>query len=413
MKRTIAAIIISAVLFSCAGKDAGTAAEGHPAAAHEDGHSTEESNIVTLTEEQVATAGITMGSIEMKNLQTSIRASGTLSVPNQNKALITSVNSGVLKTLLIHPGSFVKKGQAVATIVNPGAVRLQQDLQTTNAQINLAETELKRQRELVEGNAAPLKNVQRVETELTTLKVTRNALEKELSAMGISTASVSKGNIITVITITTPISGTVSNVTAQIGSPVSAATPIAEIVNNSQLHLDLFVYEKDLPRLHTGQVIHFTLTNNPGKEYDARIFSIGTAFANETKSIPIHAVVLGDKSGLIEGMNITALVSIGQKVVPAVPADAIVNQQGQDFIFAASQAEDAHAPGDKSNAKADSAAGEKPVKAFEKIPVMKGVTDVGYTEITLLKEITPGTAVVTKGAFFLLAKMSNAGGHEH
>ena len=256
-----------------------------------------------------------------------------LIVPNQNKALITSVNSGVIKTLLIQPGSFVRKGQAVATIINPDVANLQQQLQTANAQISLSEIEYNRQRELVQGNAAPLKNVQRVQTELATLRVTRNSLQKQLSAMGISSASVNRGNIITTLTITAPISGTVSNVNAQIGSNVDPSTPIAEIVNNSQLHLDLFVFEKDLPKLRANQTIHFTLTNNPGTEYDAQIYSIGTAFANESKTIPIHAVVKGDKTGLIEGMNITALISIGETVLPAVPNDAIVNFQGQDYIF--------------------------------------------------------------------------------
>jgi len=113
--------------------------------------------------------------------------------------------------------------------------------------------------------------------------------------MGISVANVSAGNIITTLSITAPISGTVSTISAQIGSPVDQSTPIAEIVNNSQLHLDLFVYEKDLPMLHANQIIHFTLTNNPGKEYDAKIYSIGTAFVNEKKTIPFHGVVLGVK----------------------------------------------------------------------------------------------------------------------
>jgi hypothetical protein len=44
------------------------------------------------------------------------------------------------------------------------------------------------------------------------------------------------------------------------------------VVDNSQLHLDLSVYEKDLPVLKNNQLIHFTLTNNPGKEYDAQYF---------------------------------------------------------------------------------------------------------------------------------------------
>ena len=352
------------------------------------------------------TADIKLGTIELKNLKTSIKANGMLSVPNQNKAFITSVNSGVIRSLLIQPGSFVRKGQAVATIINPDIARLQQELQTVNAQISLGDIEYKRQKELVEGNAAPLKNVQRVQTELATLRVTRNSLQKQLSAMGISIASVSRGNIITTLTVMAPISGTVSNVSAQIGSNVDPSTPIAEIVNNSQLHLDLFVFEKDLPKLRANQVIHFTLTNNPGREYDAQVFSIGTAFVNESKTIPIHAIVKGDKTGLIEGMNITAVISIGEAVLPAVPTEAIVSFQGQDYIFVA-----------KSNTSptrkdTDSSKTKDAELKFERVQVVKGTSDVGFTEVMLMKDLPPETQIVIKGAFFVLAKMTNTGEEE-
>ncbi len=74
--------------------------------------------IVELSSEQMKTAGIEIGSIEKKNLRTAIRANGTLRVPNQNKAMITSVSTGILKSLNIQPGSFVRKGQTVAAIIN-------------------------------------------------------------------------------------------------------------------------------------------------------------------------------------------------------------------------------------------------------------------------------------------------------
>ena len=368
-------------------------------------------NEVSITDLQMKTAGIELGTIELKNLRTSIKANGMLSVPNQNKAFVTSVNSGVIRTLLIQPGSFVRKGQAVATIVNPDVARLQQELQTVNAQISLNEIEYKRQKELVEGNAAPLKNVQKVQTELATLKVTQNSLQKQLRAMGISTASVSRGNIITILTVTAPISGTVSNVSAQIGSNVDPSTPIAEIVNNSQLHLDLFVFEKDLPKLHANQIIHFTLTNNPGKEYDAQVYSIGTAFVNESKTIPVHAVVKGDKTGLIEGMNITAVISIGEAVLPAVPTEAIVSYQGQDYIFvlkndpSASQGQGAGSGGTTERSK-------ETELQFERVQVVKGTSDIGFTEVKLLKTVPPKTRIVTKGAFFVSAKITNVGEEE-
>ena len=374
----------------------------------EEEHQEARANTVSLTDLQIKTAGIEFGRIDLKNLKTSIKANGMLMVPNQNKALVTSVNSGVIKTLLVQPGNFVQKGQIIATIINPDVARLQQDLQTVNAQISLAEIELKRQQDLVEGNAAPLKNVQRVQTELTTLRATRNALQKQLNTMGISVASVSSGNIITTMAVTAPISGTVSNVSAQIGSNVNSSTPIAEIVNNSQLHLDLFVYEKDLPKLQANQTIHFTLTNNPGKEYDAQVYSIGTAFASESKTIPIHAIVKGDKTGLIEGMNITAVISIGQTVVPAVPNDAIVTYQGQDYIFVLSDQKTQSLKNERVTAEEK----EGNEFLFQRMQVVKGASDIGYTEITPINDIPPESKIITKGAFFANAKMTNTGEHE-
>ena len=405
MKSFLIFLSIALVISSC----------GNPkTVTEEEEHTESESTIVTITEAQMKTADIALGSVEMKNLKTSIKANGTLSVPNQNKALITSVSNGVVKTLMIQPGSYVKQGQTIATIINPDAAQIQQQLQATNAQIKLADLEYSRQKELVSGNAAPLKNVQRIEAELATLRSTKNSLQKQLTALGISIAQVNNGNIITTIAVRAPISGTISEVTAQIGSNVDASTPIAQIVNNSRLHLDLFIYERDLPRLKADQTIHFTLTNNPGKEYDADIYSIGTAFANDSKSIPVHAVVKGNKTGLIEGMNITAVISIGSAMVSAVPSSSIVSAGGQDFIFIQTD----HAPAEHEEEeteenKEDHTKPEtnQPELYFERIPIQKGVSDIGYTEIIPVKELPKNAKIVIKGAFFILAKMTNTGHH--
>lgn len=378
--------------------------ENHEAdAAHE--------NFAELSEEQMKTIGLELGLIEQKELTNSIKANGTLTVPNQNKAFVTPLYSGVVRSLLVQPGSVVRQGQVIATIVNPDLIQMQQQLQQVNAQIKLAEIEVKRQKELVEGNAAPLKRLQQVETELATLRSQRTGLQKQLGAIGASQKYSST------VAVTAPIAGTISKVMAQLGSNVDVASPIAEIVNNSQLHLDLFVYEKDLPKLKANQVIHFTLTNNPVKEYDAEIYSIGTAFEAGSKTIPVHAKVSGDKTGLIDGMSITALVSLDKSTVPAVPSDAIVNYQGQDYIFilSANHTEENEKTEKDSVQQKDSKQedGHPAETKFERVPVAKGTSDVGYTEITLMKEIPKDAKVVIKGAYFILAKMTNTEGHAH
>jgi RND family efflux transporter MFP subunit len=394
---------------SCGGKaDSGnpTKEETHDEASEE--HSNE--TTTTLTNEQIKTIGIELGTVELKELTNSIKANGILTVPNQNKAFVTPLLSGVIKTLDVQPGTFVKQGQAIATIVNPDLIQMQQQLQQVNSQIALAEIEFKRQKELVDGDAAPLKRLQQVQTELATLRTQRSGLQKQLSGLGASQS------FSAYVTVRAAISGTVSKVMVQLGSNVDVSTPIAEIVDNSLLHLDLYVYEKDLAKLKAKQVIHFIVTNNAGKEYDAEIFSIGTAFETNTKTIPVHAKVMGDKTGLIDGMNVTANISLNKATVSAVPTASIVSYQGLDYIFIQSEkhAEAEHAEGSDSINHAEKIQSKEAGITFEKISVAKGTTNVGYTEITVLKEIPKAAKVVIKGAFFVLAKMTNTEGeHEH
>lgn len=392
-----------------------------PEATAEEQHE-ENTSIVGLSPEQMAAVGIALAGPEQKNLGQSIKVNGKLEVPAQNKAAVTSLYGGVLQQILVHPGSSVRKGQVLATVTNTELSGIQQSLISVTAQLKLAQLELNRQTELVAGNAAPLKNQQKAQAELSSLQAQQAALKKQLSTLGISPGSVSSGNISSTLNIIAPISGTISDIHAQIGSKVDAATPVATIVNNSQLHLDLFVYEKDLPSIRDGQTIHFTLTNNPGKEYDARIFSIGTAFTDASKSVPVHADVQGEKTGLIEGMSVTAIISIGERTAMALPTEAIVSNGGKDYIFvqttkkpgAAEHGHDHdhdHGPG----AHEEEGHGQQPSNMlyFERIQVVKGASDLGFTEIQPVTELAQGAQIIVKGAFFVMAKMTNTGGHEH
>ncbi|MCG3165011.1 MAG: hypothetical protein POELPBGB_00771 [Bacteroidia bacterium] len=382
---------------------------------HTDEH--ENANTATLTAEQMKSIKIELGSIEKKQLTASLKANGILKVPNQNRANATASLGGVIKSILVQTGNSVSKGQVIATISNNTFITMQEEFLSVSSKAELAQLEFSRQKELQQGNAGALKNLQTADAELKTLNARKASLQKQLELIGINTTSLTSENIQSVANITSPINGTISNVMVNIGSYVDANNPIAEIVDNSQLHLDLYVYEKDLQKLKVGQTIHFTLTNNPGKEYDADVYAISNTFEPSTKAVAVHAMVKGDKQGLIDGMSITALVSLNNATVDAVPTNAIVNHEGQDYIFIVTDnhsEEENHA--EKETAEHKHSENEQPEEetTFEKIPIRKGTTDIGYSEITLLKEIPANSKVVVNGAFFILAKMNNKGeAHEH
>ena len=419
---SITAIIVLIFTFSACKNDKqkeGQATEAKATEKAEAPHEEETPTIATLTEEQIKTVGIQLGVIEQKELTATIRANGLLKVPNNNKANATSLYGGVIKTLNVQIGDYVKKGQVIATIANPQFIQLQEEYLSTASRITFAEQELARQKELNQGNAGAKKNLQSATAELNSLRTRRASLQQQIQLMGINPGSVSNGNLKSALVVTSPLNGTVSNVFAKIGSYVDVSSPVIEIVDNSSLHLDLNVFEKDLPMLKVGQTIHFRITNNAVEDYNAKIFAIGSSFENESKTIAAHAVVQGNKTGLIDGMNVTAIVSLNNVTTSAVPNDAIVNADGKYYIFVQTnkKAEEHHEEGEEEGGHKEEEEKDhkedKTSKNFEKVEVLKGVSDMGYTAVTFVNEIPADAKVVVKGAFFVNAKLSNTGGHGH
>lgn len=428
-------ILASLFLISCGGKEH-KEGDGHDHSTSQESskesHSEEAENIATLTEDQIKTAGIELGSIEQKSLTGSLKAIGKLRVPNKSKANATSLFGGVIKTLTVELGDYVRKGQVIATISNPQFVQLQEEYSSIQSRITFAEQELERQRELNEGNAGAKKNLQNATAELSTLRARKASLQQQIQMMGINPNNIANNNFRSSLTVTSPIDGTISDVFAKIGSYVDVSSPIVEIINNNSIHLDLQVFEKDLPLIKVGQKINFTITNNPQKSYAAKVTTIGSSFSGESKSIAVHSEIIGDKSGLIDGMNITGLVSLDDVLTSAVPNEAIVEADGKYYIFIKTDKEpeehnegghDDHGHGhDEGEAthghKNEKEASEHATQAaqklnFEKIEVAKGTSNMGYTAITPVKEIPQNAQIVTKGAFFINAKLSNTGGHSH
>lgn len=414
----IATIVVLIFSFSACKNDKQNEGQSTEAAATEKAeapHEEETPTIATLTEEQIKTVGIQLGTIEHKELTATIKANGNLKVPNNNKANATSLYGGVIRTLKVQIGDYVRKGQVIATIANPQFIQLQEEYLSTASRITFAEQELARQKELNEGNAGAKKNLQSATAELSSLRTRRASLQQQIQLMGINPSTLSNSNLKSALTVISPLNGTVSNVYAKIGSYVDVSSPVIEIVDNSSLHLDLQVFEKDLPQIKIGQTVHFRLTNNPTTEYEATVFSIGSSFENDSKTIAVHCRVNGNKKGLIDGMNITGIVSLSNVTTPAVPNDAIVNADGKYYIFVQTdkKAEEHHEEGEEEGSQKEGEEKKhKNSKNFERVEVLKGVSDMGYTAVTFVNEIPANAKIVTKGAFFVNAKLSNTGGHE-
>lgn len=387
---------------------------GHSDHAHE--------KMVHLNKAQYKNAGIDTGWFENKNLSEVINTNGYTKLPPQNQAQVSVIYPGIIKSIKVIEGQYVKTGQILATMqsIAYNNTRLEKEklseaLNASRASLEFIRLEYERQKELSENNVNAKKVFQKISTDLKLEESKIAALQNQISILDQNIEMGGNGTS-SLVPIIAPISGNVTDVNVSIGTHVEPSKSILGIVDNSKMHVDLLVYEKDLFKVKTGQVVRFILTNQGNKEIKGKIFSIGKIFENETKSVAVHADIVNEKQFLIPGMYINALIDIGVSQVQALPLEAVVKAEGREFIFLWEKENLESKQEHKEGLDHDDEMEHVDEISFARIEVKTGATQLGYVQVTPLVEIHIGDKIVIKGAYYLQAHLQKAeggGGHHH
>lgn len=368
--------------FSCGEYDTGQSLQPDSTADNKHEHD-EIANKVTLTEIQYKTAGITLGSIEPRQISGTFQANGVLDVPPQQKVSISIPFGGFLKQTNLLQGMRVKRGQLLAVIENPDYVQMQQDYLEAKSQLEFAREDYHRQQELAKENVNARKTLQQALSSFNTLTARVAGLREKIKASGINFQAVEKGDIQSSINIYSPINGFVTKVNVNIGKFVNSADVLFEIVDTEHLHAELTVFEKDVPKLEVGQKLRFILGNDT-HERSAKVYLIGREIA-EDRTVRVHCHIDEEDIHLLPGMYLKAIVETGNKEVNALPQSAVVDYLGKKYIFV-----------------------QRAEREFEMLPVYTGNSNNGYVEVEI-----PGDAgisknsIVIKGAYDLLSTIKN------
>jgi cobalt-zinc-cadmium efflux system membrane fusion protein len=157
------------------------------------------------------------------------------------------------------------------------------------------------------------------------------------------------------------------------------------------------IFEKDLPYIKEGQEIIYNLQSQPSQSNVATIFAIGKTMESTEKFVKVHAEIEKVNANLLPGMFVEIRVLSTDKTVTSLPEKAVINDKGLPYIFVK---EEVH--GDETH--------------FKKIPILKGIADMGFVEVKVLEQLPAQSEIVIQGAYFLMAqskKGEEGAGHHH
>ncbi len=339
-------------------------------------------SVVVLTPAQLRNAGIATTQITQANTTTLLKMNGKIDVPPQNLVAVSVPMGGYLHSTKLLPGMHVNKGEVIAIIEDQQYIQLQQDYLLNQSKLHFAELDLNRQRELNQSKASSDKTMQLAQAEVAMLRIQIQALAEKLKLINIDPNALSAKNLSKSIAIKSNITGFVSKVNANIGKYINPSEVLFELINPTDIHLNIRVFEKDVARLAIGQKVLAYSNAEPEKKYHCEIILISKDIgADGTTEVHCHFEHYDHE--LLPGMYMNAEVAIAASKGYTLPDESIVNFEGKDYVFIQT--------------------GER---KYAINPVKVGSTLDGLTEI--LKPFPlMDKSIVTKGAYTLLMALKN------
>jgi cobalt-zinc-cadmium efflux system membrane fusion protein len=337
---------------------------------------------IALTPAQIKNAEIATGPLEIKSMHATLRVNGTAEVPPEKMHTISFPMGGYIKSSSLIPGMRVQKGTILATIEDQSFIQLQQDYLAAKAKLTFTNADYVRQQELNKSQSNSQRVFQQAVADYESQKVLVKALSERLRMVGINPDKLNEANLSRTVNLYAPITSYVSKVNVNPGKYVSPTDVLFELIDPSELHIDLQVFENDAKNLHVGQKVRCSSNAAPEKKYMAVIEFI-THSLDENRAIEVHCHLEKPAEDLIAGNFVTGEIQVDNKQVTAVPDEALVKWQQKNYVFTT----------------ADN-------KTFTIKEVEAGSSTDGFTEI---KTRIGENAIVTRNAYALLTILKNRG----
>lgn len=338
------------------------------------------SSSIRLNDEQIALAEIKLGPLQKQMVSDFVECSGTITLPPQNIVMVNAPMGGFVERVNFLPGDFVKKGALLAVLSHPDYIKLQQAYLDTQSKLTFAEQEYERQKTLSSGDASARKRLEESASNFKSLQAQLMGTATQLKYIGIRPEDIEKNGIRTSIALYAPINGYITAININRGKFVSSQENMYELIDKSHMHLDLNVFEKDIPKISIGQRVFYSLNENTERSFEGKVSLIGQKMEEENRAFSVHVDIDAPEDYFKPGMYTNAKIFLAADSVAALPQSALIRESNEYYIFV------------------------KEGDAFVRRRVQTGAEYNDMTQI-INPETLEGEDIVLEGAYYLKAEV--------
>jgi cobalt-zinc-cadmium efflux system membrane fusion protein len=300
--------------------------------------------------------------VQLLSFQTGHTTEGKIANDDDTTTPVFSPYSGRVTKLYAKAGDYVKQGTQLLALEASEFVQAQNDLiaavgtlNTTRAQLNLAQTTEKRQHDLYDSKGGALKDWQQSQVDLAnaegnfrSAEIALAAVRNRLRILGKSDAEITaienapdRLSMNPEAIVHAPITGTVTQRQVGLGQYIESAAsgasvPIFSIGDMSRVWLLANVREVDAPSMRLGEAVEVHVLAYPGRVFNAKLTYVAPSIDPNTHRLPVRAEVENPDGALKPEMFANFSITTGDAVTaPAVPESAVVYEGQKARVWVA------------------------------------------------------------------------------
>jgi cobalt-zinc-cadmium efflux system membrane fusion protein len=336
---------------------------------------------VHLTPSQLS--GLTLNTVATLGFRSEQVADGRIALNSDTATQVFSPYSGRVIRVIAGIGAHVKKGEPLFSIEAAEFAQTQSDLLNALSQLKLARIAEERRHAAFDSKGGSLQDWQQAQGELASAQTALDSVRNRLKIFGqtdTQIAALERARTPSPVTlVTAPIEGVVSDRQVGPGQYLQAgnSTPVYTIGDLATVWLVADVREVDAPLVEIGQPVEVRVLALPGKVFEAKLTSVGSAVDPVTHRVPVRATIANPDGKLKPQMfaNFSIITGAASNAL-AVPEEAVV-REGEAARVWVVQGHD----------------------ALALRQIRTGRSNNGMVEV--LEGLKPGERVVTRGSLFI------------
>lgn len=262
---------------------------------------------------------------EVKN---EIRFFGKIEADNNKTAQVFSPVGGLVTTINVGLGDYVKQGDVLATIQSGEIASFQKEKLDAINDVAIAEKNLQVAKDLFAGNLNSIKDVKQAETELEKAKAELLRINEIYGIYNIK-----KGSIYTV---KAPMSGFVITKTIFINELLRPEEdePLFSIANTNEIWAVAYVNESNIAHIKEGYNAEVKTLAFPDVSYKGQIEKIYNVIDATTKSMKFRVPLQNKDFQLKPDMNCTVSVHYSEgKQLVTIPSSAVIFDKNKYWVM--------------------------------------------------------------------------------